>query len=68
LVRNPEGKRPPRRIRHRWQDNIKINLKEIEYEGVDWIQVAWDRDQWQAFVNTVMNLQVPLKMGNFFTS
>jgi hypothetical protein len=40
-------------------DNIKINLREIKWNGVDWINMAQDRDQWRALVNTVMNLQVP---------
>jgi hypothetical protein len=51
--------RPLGRSRHKWEDNIKIDLTEIGSEGVDWIQLARDRVQWRAFVNTVMNLQVP---------
>jgi hypothetical protein len=54
-----EGKRPLGRPWHKWEDNIKVDLKEICWEGVDWIHLAEDRDQLCAFVNTVMNLQVP---------
>jgi hypothetical protein len=59
LIRKPEGKRPLDRHRCRWEDNIKLDLKEIGINGANWIQLAWDRVQWWAFVNTVMNLQVP---------
>jgi hypothetical protein len=58
LVGKPEGKRPLRRPRRRWVDNIKIHLREIGWDGVDWIEPL-DRDQWRALVNTVMNLRVP---------
>jgi hypothetical protein len=44
---------------HRWEDNIRMYLQEVEYESMDWIVVAQDRDSWQAFVNAVMNFQVP---------
>jgi hypothetical protein len=54
----PEGKRPLGRPRCRWVDNIKMDLREIGWDGGDWINLAEDRDQWRAFVNTVMNLQV----------
>jgi hypothetical protein len=53
-VGKPEGKRPPGRPRRRWVDNIKIG-----WDGVDWIELAQDRDQWRALVKTVMDLQVP---------
>jgi hypothetical protein len=53
------GKRPLRRPRRRWVDNIKMDLREIGWDGMDWIDLAQDRDQWRALVNTVMNLQVP---------
>jgi hypothetical protein len=56
LVGKPEGKRSPVRQRRRWEDNIKIYHREIGWEGVDWIQVGRDRNQWQALVNKVMNL------------
>jgi hypothetical protein len=59
LVGTPEGKRPLGRRRHRWVDNIKLDLREIGWGGVDWIDLAQDRDQWRALVNTVMNLGVP---------
>jgi hypothetical protein len=58
-VYRPKGKRPLGRPRHRWKDNIKMDLKEIGIDGANWIQLDQDRVQWQAFVNTVMNLQVP---------
>jgi hypothetical protein len=59
LVGRPEWKRPLGRPRRRWEDNIKIDLTEIGIDGVNWIQLAQDRVQWRAFVNTVMNLRVP---------
>jgi len=68
LVRKPEGKRLLRRPRHRWEDNIRTDLKEIGCEGVDWLHVAQDRDQWQAVVNRVMKLWIPESVENFLTS
>jgi hypothetical protein len=59
LVEKPEGKRPPGRPRRRWVDNIKIDVGETGWDGMDWIDLAQDRDQWRTFVNTVMNLRVP---------
>jgi hypothetical protein len=59
LVGKPEGKRPLRRPRGRWEDNIKMDLREIWIAGANWIQLAQDRVQWWAFVNTVVNLRVP---------
>jgi hypothetical protein len=59
LVGKPEGKTPLERRRRRWVDNINIDLREIGWDGVDWIDLAQDRDQWRALVNTVMNLRVP---------
>jgi hypothetical protein len=58
-VGKPEGKRPLGRPRHRWVDNIKNDLREIERDGMDWINLIQDGDQWKALVNTVMNLRVP---------
>jgi hypothetical protein len=57
LVGKPEGRRPLGRPRRRWEDNIKMDLQEIRYEGVDWIELAQDRDRWRALVNSVMNLR-----------
>jgi hypothetical protein len=59
LVGKSEGKRPLGRPRRRWADNIKMDLKEIEWDGVDWIHLAQDRDQWRAYVYAMMNLRVP---------
>jgi hypothetical protein len=59
LVGNPEGKRPQGRLRGRWVDNIEMELREIGWSGMDWIDLAQDSDQWRALVNTVMNLRVP---------
>jgi hypothetical protein len=53
------GKRPLGRPRRRWVGNIKMDLREIGWGGVDWMDMAQDRDQWRALVNTVMNLRVP---------
>jgi hypothetical protein len=58
FVERPEGRRPLGRPRRRWEDNIKINLQEVEL-GMDWIELAQDRDRWRALVNAVMNLRVP---------
>jgi hypothetical protein len=58
LVGKPEGKRPVGRPRRRWVDNIKMDLREIEWDDMDWIDLAQDRDQWRALVNTEMNLRV----------
>jgi transcription termination factor 2 len=59
LVVRLEGKRPLGRPRRRWKDNIKMDLREIGIDGANWIQLAQDRVQWLAFVNTMMNLRVP---------
>jgi hypothetical protein len=59
LVGRPEGKRPLGRPRRRWEDKIKMDLREIGIDRANWIPLAQDRLQWQAFVNTVMNLRVP---------
>jgi hypothetical protein len=59
LVEKPERMRPLGRSRRRWEDNIKMDHREIEWGGMDWIDLAQDRDQWRALVNTVMNVRVP---------
>jgi hypothetical protein len=59
LVGKPEGKRPLGRPRHRLVDNSKVDLRDIEWVGMDWIDYPQDRDQWRAIVNMVMNLLVP---------
>jgi len=59
LVGKPEGKRPRGRPRRRWEDDIKMNVKEVGCEVMDWIELAQDRDRWRALVNAVMNLRVP---------
>ena len=67
LVRKPEGKRPLGRPWRRWED-IKMDLQEVGCGGMDWIELAQDRDRWRALVNAGMNLRVPLNAGNFLTS
>ncbi|KAJ4448137.1 hypothetical protein ANN_10149 [Periplaneta americana] len=59
LVGRPEGKRPLGRPRRRWEDNIKLDLREVGYDCRDWINAAQDRDRWRAYVMDVMNLRVP---------
>jgi hypothetical protein len=59
FVGRPESKRPVGRPKRRWEDNIKLDLREIGIDGTNWIGLAQDRIQWRAFVNTVMNLGVP---------
>jgi hypothetical protein len=68
LVGKPEEKRPLGRPRHRWEDNIRKDLKDIRWENVDWMHLAQDRDQWQALVKIVMNLCVPLRTENSLIS
>jgi hypothetical protein len=59
LVGKQEGKRQLRRRRRGWEDNIRMDLREISWEGVDWVDLAHDWYHWRALVNTVMNLRVP---------
>jgi hypothetical protein len=59
LVGKPEGKRPLGRPRHRWVGIVKMDLREIGWGGMVWTDLAQDRDQWRALVNTVMNLRAP---------
>jgi hypothetical protein len=66
LVGRPEGKRPLERPRRRWENNIKLNLREIEIDGGNWIQLVQCRIQWRAFAITVMNLRVQKRKQNIF--
>jgi len=59
LFGKPEGKRPLGRPRRRGEDNIKMGLQKVGFAGMDWIDLAQDRDRWRALVNAVMNLRVP---------
>jgi hypothetical protein len=59
LVGKTEGKRSLGRPRRGWMDNIKMDLREIGWDGMDWIDLAQDRDQWRASMDTIMNLRVP---------
>ncbi|KAJ4436321.1 hypothetical protein ANN_18952 [Periplaneta americana] len=59
LVGRPEGKRPLGRPRRRWEDNIKMDLREVGYDDRDWLNLAQDRDRWRAYVRAAMNLRVP---------
>ena len=68
LVGKPERKRPLGRPRRRWEDNIKMDVQEVGCGGIDWIELAQDRDRWWAFVNEVMNLRVPQNAHKFLTS
>jgi hypothetical protein len=63
LVGKPEGKRPLAKPRHRWVDNIRMDLGEVGWGDVDWIGLHQDRDRWRALVNAVMNLRVPYNAG-----
>jgi hypothetical protein len=68
LVGKQEGNRPLGRPRSRWVENIKMDLGEIGWDGMNWIDLAQDRNQWMALVNMVMNLQVLENAGNFLSS
>ena len=59
LVRKPEGKKGLGRLRRRLEDNIKMDLKEVSCGGMDWIELAQDRDRWRALLNGVMSLKAP---------
>jgi hypothetical protein len=66
LVGKPERMRPLERPNHRWEDSIKMGLREVRWEGINWIDVVQDRDRWRAVVNKAMNLQVSIKCGEVF--
>jgi hypothetical protein len=68
LVGKHERNRPLRRPKRRWEDNIKMDLQEVGWGGMDWIDLAQDRDRWRAVVNAVMKLGVPYSAGNFLSS
>jgi hypothetical protein len=59
LVGKPDGRRPLGRHRHGWKDNIKMGLQEVDCRDMNWMDLAQDRDRWQALVNAVMYLRVP---------
>ena len=68
LVGKPGGRRPLGRPRHRWADNIRMDLQEVGCGYMDWIGLAQDRDRWRTLVSAVMNFRVPWNAGNFLTS
>ena len=65
LVGKPEERRPLGRPRRRWEDNIRMDLREVECRCVDWMELAQDRDRWRALVSAVMNLQGSIQCGEF---
>jgi hypothetical protein len=67
LVGKPEGKRPLGRPRRRWVDNIEMDVRDIEWDGIYSVDLAQDRDHWRALVNAVMNLRVLYNAGNFLS-
>jgi hypothetical protein len=67
LVGKPEGKRPLGRPRRRWMDNIKMDLRDMRWDDMDWTDLVQDRDQWSTLVNTVMNIRFPPNAGNILS-
>jgi hypothetical protein len=67
LVRKPEGKTLPGRHWRSWECNIRVDLREIGWEGVDWMHLAQDKELWWDLMNTVSKLRVPLQVRNFLT-
>jgi hypothetical protein len=67
LVGKPEGKRPLGRPRRRWVDNIKMDLRGIGWDGMDWIDLAQDKDRWRVLMKAVMNFRVPQNAGRFLS-
>ena len=68
LLGKPEGKRPLGRPRCRREDNIRMDIQEVGCGGMEWIDLARERDRWRDVVNAVMNLRVPYNARNFLTS
>jgi hypothetical protein len=68
LMGKPEVRKPLGRSINRWVNNIKIYLRDIAWNGMDWIDLPQDRNQWKTLMNTVMNLRVPLNSGKFLSS
>ena len=67
LVGKPEGKRPLRKPRRKWEDNIKIDIQEVGCGDMDLFDLAQDMDRWRALMNALINLRVPYNAGNFLT-
>jgi hypothetical protein len=65
LIGKPEGNRPLGKHWRRWEDNIRMDVRKIGREGVDWIHLAQERNQWQVLMNMIMNLRFALKAENF---
>jgi hypothetical protein len=68
LVGKPEGKRPLGKSRRRWVDNIKMDLREIGWTGMEWTDLVQDGNQWRVLANMVINLQIPKNIGKFLSS